>query len=64
MRFACIADLHGHLPVLPECDALLIGGDMGPHPATDYAVQERWFLGPFRDWIRDRPVPRAVVIAM
>ncbi len=60
MKFACVSDLHGHLPDLSglEFDVLLIGGDIGPGPAKDYFVQMKWFGGPFRDWLEaiDRPV--------
>lgn len=30
MRVCCVSDLHGRLPVIPECDVLVIAGDLCP----------------------------------
>ena len=50
MRIACVSDLHGHLPAnVPDCDVLLIGGDICPSAAP--MVQRRWLDGKFRRWL-------------
>ncbi len=63
MRLAAIADLHGHLPVVPACDVLVIGGDVTP--AHDHAVdhQAAWLDTTFRTWLEAAPAQHIVGIA-
>jgi hypothetical protein len=63
MRICAIADLHGHLPPTPECDLLLIAGDICPDrlgPNTPWArndgrVQQGWFKSTFIPWLKAQP---------
>jgi Icc-related predicted phosphoesterase len=59
MKFACTADLHGHLPILDhlDFDVLLIGGDITPHPAKNYVFQREWLATKFRRWLESVPQP-------
>ncbi len=56
-----MSDLHGHLPLVPPCDLLLIGGDLCPHGQT--AVQAAWLGGAFRDWLGRIPAREVVAVA-
>lgn len=47
-RFACISDLHGFLPQVPDCDVLLLGGDYSPNRDTE----ENWLRTQFAPWLR------------
>jgi hypothetical protein len=56
MRVACVADLHGSLPSIPECAVLVIAGDLAPDfgaPWDNYAVmqarQEEWLANEYAD---------------
>lgn len=58
MRIACVSDLHGYLPEIPECDLLLIGGDLSPMgPRDDYLRWHSWFDWKFRTWLERIKVP-------
>lgn len=74
MRLVLTADLHGTLPEIPECDVLVIAGDICP----DYFVQryasrvvldkgERkqraWLDTTFREWLESVPARRIYGIA-
>lgn len=56
MRIVCISDLHGQLPEIPECDLLLIAGDicMGMGYASNNEClfyQAKWLREGFKDWL-------------
>lgn len=60
MLVCCTSDLHGNLPKIPDCDLLLIGGDLcGPSlPVLQYDFLD----GPFRQWVDDL-MERDIVVA-
>jgi len=72
MKIIAVSDLHGYLPQdVPECDILLLGGDICPHfgnmrtkPGSpeDVKGQLNWLHTIVADWL-DR-VPAKVVVAI
>ncbi len=63
MRIAATADLHGFLPAVPECDVLVIAGDITPATNHDVTFQAEWLDGPFRAWLNAAPARHIVGIA-
>lgn len=63
MRIVATADLHGNLPDIPECDLLLIGGDVCPVENHDESYQSLWLVAEFRPWLLRQPARHAVWIA-
>lgn len=61
MKVVAISDLHGLLPVIPECDILLIAGDICPHfdrpvgGAGDIFGQSYWLRHDFEEWLDNVP---------
>lgn len=54
MKIACIADTHGYLPEeIPECDVLVIAGDICP--VTDHSIeyQLNWLRTVFKPWMHE-----------
>lgn len=57
MRVVATSDLHGHLPDMPECDILIIAGDVCPDRPGNYLAQDRalwqlqWLDTNFRAWL-------------
>jgi Icc-related predicted phosphoesterase len=51
MKFCCISDIHGYLPEVPDCDVLLIGGDIVPTNMHDYLLSASWLQTSFKEWI-------------
>ena len=62
MRVVCVADLHGHLPAVPECDILLVAGDICPTGDERPETQRRWLTSTFAGWLA--AVPAGVVVGV
>lgn len=56
----CVSDLHGVLPAIPECDLLLIGGDVCPVTDHRLASQRSWLDTRFRGWLERVPAKRII----
>lgn len=63
MRVVCVADLHGFLPVVPECDLLLVAGDICPTGDERPETQRRWLGSVFAEWLADVPAAAVVGVA-
>lgn len=61
IRIIATADLHGELPDIPECDLLLIGGDVCPDGSL--AFQAKWLDSKYRNWLQTIPAKEIVGIA-
>jgi Icc-related predicted phosphoesterase len=67
MRIAALSDLHGFLPTVPECDLLLVAGDLcvdqigKSHAAVAHDQQERWFDRYVRPWFLQAPAAHKVM---
>src|SRR2546423_393204 len=64
LRIVAMSDLHGYLPeAVPECDLLLLAGDVAP--ATNHGIpfQAGWLDQHFRRWLRRLPARKIVGIA-
>jgi Icc-related predicted phosphoesterase len=51
MKVCVCADLHGNLPEIPECDLLLIAGDITPFHDHSLGFQQKWLNTTFRKWL-------------
>lgn len=66
MLICAISDMHGMLPDpndVPECDLLLIGGDVCPVRDHSLARQEVWLWDTFRPWLNTLNAKKIVGIA-
>jgi hypothetical protein len=61
MRIVALSDQHGHLPDIPQCDLLIVAGDIcpdrfGPVLAMHAPEQQRsWFDRHLRPWLAAAP---------
>lgn len=58
-----ISDQHGTLPELPECDLLLIGGDICPITNHGVDFQQSWLLSEYRRWLESVPARKIIMVA-
>jgi hypothetical protein len=63
LRIVALADLHGHLPVVPPCDLLIVAGDLCAADDHDPDEQERWLCGTFAAWLTATPARHRVGVA-
>lgn len=67
MKILAISDQHGHLPEIPECDLLLVGGDLCPDTfggMTARAFPDRqlsWFENEWMAWRHKQPAKRVAL---
>lgn len=63
MRICAISDIHGHLPQIPECNVLLIAGDISLAFEEDEVVA-KWWANEFRAWLHALQERQIVVIGI
>jgi Icc-related predicted phosphoesterase len=65
MKIIATSDLHGSLPEIPECDLLLIAGDVVPkkHRKLEVFLQAHWLDTKFREWLESVPAKKIIGIA-
>ncbi len=52
-KLVCFSDSHGYLPDIPECDLVLISGDIIPLDIQRNAnLSYKWLTTTFTDWIK------------
>jgi Icc-related predicted phosphoesterase len=67
MRIVALSDQHGHLPEIPQCDLLIIAGDVcpdriGPFSAVHAPEQQKsWFDRQVRPWLAVAPATHKVL---
>lgn len=60
MKIVAISDIHGQLPErCPECDLLIIAGDICPD-LRPVQAQGEWLNTSFREWLRDQPARKII----
>jgi predicted phosphodiesterase len=64
MKIVAMSDMHGYLPAeVPECDLLLLAGDLTPVHDHDPLFQARWLRNEFREWLDRLPARKIVGVA-
>ena len=63
LKIIAISDQHGILPEIPECDLLLIAGDILPVENHDLDFQAGWLDTEFRFWLKSLPARQIVFVA-
>lgn len=60
MRVVAVSDLHGYLPLIPECDLLIVAGDICPTDNHKLWYQSVWLTSVFKPWLREAPAKNIV----
>lgn len=61
-KIVATSDFHGYLPEIPECDILLVGGDVCPVYNHDRKFQAAWLRSYFKRWLKEVPAKHIVGI--
>lgn len=51
-KICATSDLHGWLPEIPQCNLLLIAGDICPTASHKIQYQRNWLMGSFWNWLQ------------
>lgn len=62
-KIQTISDIHGYLIDIPECDLLIIAGDICPVWNHDILYQRKWIDEDFRYWLNNIPAKQVIGIA-
>ena len=62
-KICCISDLHGVLVEVPDCDIVVIAGDVCPSYNHSIRFQQRWLEEDFNPWLEMLPCDKVVGIA-
>lgn len=62
-KIVCVSDIHGHLIDIPECDILLISGDICPTCDHSILFQQEWLNTNFINWRRQQPAKHVIFCA-
>lgn len=60
MKICSVSDLHGQLPEIPQCDLLLIAGDVCPVHDHSLTFQRLWLNSNFKRWLWSVPADKIV----
>lgn len=64
IKVVATSDLHGYLPVIPECDLLCICGDIVLTSIQNHKhFTESWLLTGFKKWCEEAPCDKVLFIA-
>lgn len=64
MKICAISDLHGNLPVIKECDYVLIAGDfVDIYTQRDIPKSIVWCFKTFLPWIKNLPCKEVILVA-
>lgn len=63
MVIACVSDLHENLIEIPQCDILLIAGDLTFGLKHDLVAQQKFLYTDFRHWVDTVPAEHVVAVA-
>ena len=64
MKICATSDLHGFLPDIPECDVLVIAGDVCPvRGGHSIGRQTNWLNDVFNKWAMSQPARHVLLVA-
>ena len=64
LKIVAISDIHGDLPVIPECDVVCCAGDISPlEYQSDQTQMLGWFYLVFVPWVESLPCKKFIIVA-